>query len=77
MDSTIGTGLGGVFKTGQVAVSGGNFGGVTSKTLAEIGQTGGVSAVYAFTTSFVAGDDGIQTILRTNGPGTDISAGFR
>jgi len=87
VDATIGGGASPVDKTAQVSFTGDNFDGplldvtngkvyvFVSKSTANSGQIAGVSAVYTFATTFAVGSAGIQTILSTNGPGTDIYDG--
>jgi hypothetical protein len=80
VDATIGGGTGGIIKTAQIGVTGGNFDGplldstngllylVVSDSMPSTGQTSGVSAVYTFSTAFVAGTSGVQTVLSNDGP---------
>jgi hypothetical protein len=87
VDATIGGGAGGIIKTAQIEVTGGNFDGplidstngllylVVSDSMPATGQTSGVSAVYTFSTTFVAGTSGVQTVLSNDGPGTNLYSG--
>jgi hypothetical protein len=80
VDATIGGGTGGIIKTGQIEVAGGNFDGplldstngllylVVSDSSAATGQTAGVSALYTFSANFVPGSNGVQTVLSIDGP---------
>jgi hypothetical protein len=87
VDSTIGGGTGGILKTNQISTTGDNFDGplldvtnglvylIVSDSVANPGQTGGVSALYTFTTTFAAFANGVQTILSSDGPGTNVYSG--
>jgi hypothetical protein len=87
VDATIGGGTGGTVKTNQIEVTGGNFDGplidstngvlylVVSDSAPITGQVSGVSALYTFPVNFLAGANGVQTVLSTDGPGTNIYSG--
>jgi hypothetical protein len=82
-----GAGAGAIVKTDQIEVTGGNFDGplldstnavlylVVSNSLTLPGEVGGESALYTFSVNFPGGANGVQTVLSTDGPGTNIYSG--
>jgi hypothetical protein len=84
VNAVVGGGGAGFVKTAQINVTGDNFDGPlldSTNGLVYVvvsdsdSQTTGESAIYTFSVNFVTNAPGTQTILSTDGPGTNIYSG--